>query len=165
MRKSTLRKTTLLSLIGLSSQQSTVTWGEPFTVDISTPAAASTASTENLLPSSSQHLLTHSIAPSATLPSLSVSDSTVISNIQSAVSRDSTFSTGSATSPSSGSTVSTSVSQSGTTTSTPTTQSTRTVTSGSGTGAGAQSTGVAAPVYRRMGVAGALAGAAGVLFV
>ncbi|KAH7372320.1 hypothetical protein BKA66DRAFT_468691 [Pyrenochaeta sp. MPI-SDFR-AT-0127] len=143
MRSSSLRKTTLLSLLGLSSSQS-VTWGEPFTVENSATAAAST---EALLPTPSQRP-----GPSlevATSPP-SISDASVISGIQSVVSRDSTFSVSLASTSQSGGTVSTPISGTG---------------ARSTTGASPQSTGAAAPAYKKMGVAGVLAGAAGVLLV
>ncbi|CAO2656627.1 Nn.00g054300.m01.CDS01 [Neocucurbitaria sp. VM-36] len=177
MRKSTLRRTTLLSLIGLSTQQSTVTWGEPFTVDnsltdtIPAATAAPTESTEALLSqasspvpisqASSHALLTDSItptpSPSPTAPVLSAASSdvtSVMSSMQSGVSLDSTFSVSLA-----------SPSGSSGTASTPVSQSVRTV---SVSGGATESTGGAAAAatgYRKMGVVGALAGAAGVLLV
>lgn len=130
MKSSTLRKTTLLSLLGLTSSQS-VTWGEPFTVDNSATAAAST---EALLPASSQQPGPSLVASTS---ALSVSDA-------------STFSVSLASTTQSRSTVSTPVSGSA---------------GKSSTGASPQSTGAAAVAYKKMGVAGVLAGAAGVLLV
>lgn len=81
-----------------------------------------------------------------------------MSSVQSVVSTDSSFSVSLASPSGSEGTVSTPISQ-----------SVRTVTlksSTTGTGAATQSTGGAvAPEFRKMGVVGALAGAAGVLFV
>ncbi|KAF1940266.1 hypothetical protein EJ02DRAFT_467520 [Clathrospora elynae] len=159
--KSTLRRTTLLSLLGLStstSAQTTTTsssWGQPLTVDND---ASPSPSTENLIPapttsswgqpftvansavSTPSSSLPTSAAPAPSIivdvssPSVSTSDATVISGIQSVVSRDSSFD----------------------------------ASVGLTTTAGAQSTGAAVAVvggYKNMGYAGVIAGAAGVLFV
>lgn len=173
MRKSSLRKTTLLSLLGVSSAQ-TSSWGEPFTVE---PTA--TTSTDNLLPSASPtptwgdaFSVDNSavITPSSSLPtsdagapSLAVdtsspipsnvvtSDVTVISGIQSVVaSRSASFDTNASTQSVTG---------------TSSAESTQSTTS-SGTAA-VEATGAAVPVrgFKKMGLAGAIAGAAGVMFV
>lgn len=166
MRKSSLRKTTLLSLLGISSAQ-TSSWGEPFAVD---PAATtSSSSTDNLIPPASSTPTwgdafsvdnsavvtpTSSLPTSdATAPSLAVdtaspvplnpatSDVTVISGIQSVVaSRSASFDTSAST------------------------QSATGTSSGS---AAAEATGAAAPArgFKKMGLAGAIAGAAGVMFM
>jgi hypothetical protein len=167
MKSSSLRRTTLLSILGLSSAQSTSSWGEPFTVD-----NGATSSQETLLPSSAP-------APPASVSTPLVSDAiTSIASegttslsasirgpppIQTGVPRDSSFAAN--VSSSVVGSVSSGIS-SGTTSG-----SVTGTTSGSGrassTGsAGSQSTGGAMPVQlKKMGVVGAMAGAAGVLFV
>jgi hypothetical protein len=141
MRKSSLRRTTLFSLIGLSSTQSTSSWGQPFSVD-----NGATSSQVNLIPSS--------ISPTSIHP------------IQSAVSGIASLDTASSTSLSGSHSGSSSPTGSRSSTSASTTGS-RSLTSASTTASSAiavQSTG-AAVVGRQMGFAGVLAGAAGVLFV
>ncbi|KAG9188495.1 hypothetical protein G6011_02418 [Alternaria panax] len=174
MRKSYLRRTTLLSLLGISSAQ-TSSWGEPFAVE---PAA--TTSTDNLLSSVSPTSTwgdafsvdnSAVVTPSSSLPtsdaaapSLAVdtsslgpsdvepSDVTVISGIQSVVaSRSANFGA--------------SATGTGTRTGTGSAQSTESATS-SGSAA-SEATGAAASArgFKKMGLAGAIAGAAGVMFM
>ncbi|KAH6878796.1 hypothetical protein BKA58DRAFT_103172 [Alternaria rosae] len=171
MRKSSLRKTTLLSLLGISSA-ATSSWGEPFVVE---PIAAT--STENLLPSTSPtptwgdaFTVENSAAstPASSLPTseagapslavdtaspipsnLVTEDVTVITGIQSAVgSRTASFDPSSQSVTGTGSLGS----------------STESATGASGL---VEATGAAVPVrgFKKMGFAGAMAGAAGVLFV
>lgn len=174
MRLSVLRNSALLSLIGLSSTQSTSSsWGEPFNVDIST---------ESLLGSSQQPLTnvvgtstpaTTDLAPiapitnefSTTVPS---ELSTMGSSTATAVVNVSTFESEATASSSSSSSHSSSHTASESASVTDSTTSSRT--SGSRTEPATQSTAAAAPVgiqgqQKIMGVAGVLAGAAGVLFV
>jgi len=170
MRKSSLRKTTLLSLLGISTA-TTQSWGEPFAVK---PAAET--STENLLPSASPtpswgdaFTVDNSVStPASSLPtslagapSLAVDtaspvpsntvteDVTVITGIQSAV--------GSRTASFDASSQSVTGTRSGG-------SSTQSATGASGL---VEATGAAVPVggFKKMGFAGAMAGAAGVLFV
>jgi hypothetical protein len=147
MRKSTSLTATLLSLIGLSSQQQqTSSWGQPFTVD-----NAATSSQELLLPASTSNGIpvplpaqSSAVTPSQATPSPS------LPGIQSRVggSAISSFSVSLATPTGSAGTVSTPL-------------------GGSGTSAGAsaaQSSGAAVGM-KKMGVAGVLAGAAGVMMI
>ncbi|KAF9699928.1 hypothetical protein EKO04_002345 [Ascochyta lentis] len=168
MRFSLLRNSALLSLLGLSSAQSTSSWGEPFNVDVST---------ESLLPSSQQALTnlvgtntpaTTGLAPlvpitgafSTTIPtelaSASTSAPTGVVTVSSSVTGSAASSRASASAASSSASASASAASSRA--------------SSSGSGAATQSTAAAAPVgiqgqQKMMGVAGALAGAAGVLFI
>ena len=173
MRLSALRNSALLSsLIGLSSTQSTTSsWGEPFNVDVST---------ESLLGSSQQPLTnivgtntpaTTGLAPIAPITgefstTVPTELSTVSSSTATAVVTVSSSESGGIASSSSSHSSSHSASASGSVTNSVTSSRA----SGSGTGPATQSTAAAAPMgiqgqQKIMGVAGALAGAAGVLFV
>lgn len=157
MRKSTLRQTTLLSLLGLSTQQSVSSWGEPFTVAPystpstlipgNTPTAAS--SQQSLLPSSNHRSGASSIHASSASPRSSTAASGSPSSAPSASSQ----------SPTSSFTVSLpQTTQSALTVSTPLSGR------ASSTTVAVQSTGGAVPL-RKMGLAGVMAGAAGVLVI
>jgi hypothetical protein len=173
MRKSSLRKTTLLSLLGISSA-ATSSWGEPFAVD---PVA--TTSTENLLSSASPtsswgdaftvdnsavstpatSLSTSEAgAPSLAVdtaspvpPNTATADVTVVTGIQSAIgSRSRSFDASAGTQSVTG----TDSAGSGTQSATSTT-------------ALVEATGAAVPGrgFKKMGFAGAFAGAAGVILM
>jgi hypothetical protein len=175
MKTSGLRKTTLLSLIGLSTAQTsswaeaftvggpsstdnllaepTTSWGQDqaFTVDnteVSTPAS-SLPTSEGMSPSLAVDTAAPTVAPGGPVVVTSeTGDATtsVISGIPSVISNTASFQTGSVT--------------------TMTGNLTRTIGAPSGTQV-VEATGGAAPVkgLKKMGFAGALAGAAGVMFV
>lgn len=174
MRTTVLRNTAFLSIIGLSNAQTSATWAQtqPFQVDVST---------ESLLGSSQQPLTnivgtntpdTTALAPavpvtdsfSATIPTeliTATSQATSVVTVTPSESAASASASGASASSASASSESASRSASG---------SRSGSASASGTGAATQSSAGAAPMGVRgqakmMGVAGALAGAAGVLFV
>jgi hypothetical protein len=175
MRKSNLRKTTLLSLIGLSTAQ-TSSWAEAFTVD-------GPSSTENLLSASASWGQAFTVdntevsTPASSLPtSDGMSPSLVVDTAAGA------YATGVETAP--GPVVVTSEIGDGTTSVITGIQSvvsgtksfemnaTTTMVGGNGSKSASttevvEATGAAAPVkgLKKMGFAGALAGAAGVMFV
>ena len=179
MRLAVLRNSALVSLVGWSSAQtSPSTWAQtqPFTVGVST---------ESLLPSSQQPLtnVVGSSTPATTAlpPVAPISDefsttmptelSTVVLGTETSVVTV-TSSVGSAASAGSSADAagSTSASASASESASARSSSSRASSSSSGTGAATLSTAAAAPVgvkgqQKMMGVAGALAGAAGVLFV
>jgi hypothetical protein len=145
MKSSSYRRTTLLSLLGLGTAQSTSSWGQPFTVD--NAATLSSSSKETLLASSSPASVSPLVSQDASSLSASIRGPPPI---QTGVTRDSSFAVSSTSSGIVSGTIS------------------GTRTGSTATGAGVQSTGAAGQVQvgvKKMGVVGVMAGAAGVLFV
>ncbi|KAH8732870.1 hypothetical protein GQ44DRAFT_696577 [Phaeosphaeriaceae sp. PMI808] len=161
MRKSTVSHTILLSLLDLSAQQSVTSWGEPFTVDITASSSREKLASTSTRPNPSVPISLASASPSisvstSTHPSpsvpISLTSASPSISVSTSLNTVSSFTVNLPSPTGSGLTVSTPLSGS--------------IRSGSVTGSatGVQSTGGAVH-FRKMGLAGALAGAAGVLFV
>jgi hypothetical protein len=173
MRTTVLRNSAFLSILGLSSAQTPSTWAQtqPFIVDVST---------ESLLGSSQQPLTnivgTNTPDTTALAPVVPVTDqfsTTIPTELSTATSQGTSTVTVTSSTPA-GSAASASASSASASrsalASSSASASRSTSASASGSGAAAQSSAAAAPVgvnrqAKMMGVAGALAGAAGVLFV